>query len=190
MMIMRLSRFVPAAAAFSLLLPFGSLSTQAQVAPAADAGGYHIWAGGLASGLKTDFGDRKLGGITGLVDVDTRRGIGIEAEGRWSDFHQFANVHVETYSIGARYHTNLGKWQPYAKGLVGFGDFNYTNNLGTGRFTVLTVGGGVDYQLKRRIYIRAADLEYQIWPQFTDNGFDSFTTSMLAVGIGVRVRVF
>ena len=44
---------------------------------------------------------------------------------------------------------------------------------GPGRYLVVTAGGGLDYHLKHRIYIRAADVEYQIWPQFTYGGTTS-----------------
>jgi hypothetical protein len=173
------------AAALVLLVFCGVRPGSAQVVPSADAGGIKIWAGGLASAYDVAYGARKLGGITALVDVDTRRGIGIEGEARWLDFHQVDNLHVETYSIGVRYHRNWGKFQPYAKGLIGFGDFNFPYNYATGRYTVATFGGGIDYQWKRRISIRAADFEYQDWPQFTYGA-----TSTMGISTGVRIRVF
>jgi len=164
-------------------------TARGQVAPSAEAGGLAISAGGTGSGFYLQYGERKMLGISGFVDVDTRRRIGVEAEGRWLEFNQTANVHAETYSIGPRYHMNFRKFQPYAKGLVGIGDMNFTYNLGTGSYLVVTAGGGVDYHLSHRIYIRAADIEYQIWPQFTYGGT---TSSMTSVGIsaGIRVRVF
>jgi hypothetical protein len=160
----------------------------AQVVPSADAGGIKIWAGGAVSGFKVHgpvFSDRNLAGITALVDVDTNRGFGLEGEARWLDFHQVNNLHVETYSIGGRYHHNLGRFQPYAKGLIGFGDFNFPYNYAHGRYAVYTMGGGIDYLWKHRITIRAADLEYQYWPQFTFG-----TANTMGISIGARVRVF
>ena len=124
-------------------------------------------------------------GITGFVDVDTRSPFGLEAEGRWLEWNQTANVHAETYSIGPRYHRNFGKLQPYAKGMLGFADFNFPYNLATGKYLTITAGGGLDYHLTRRIYIRAADFEYQFWPQFTFGSMSS-----LGVSSGIRVRVF
>jgi len=164
---------------------------RAQVAPAADQGGLILSAGGLASASTLQLGDRKMLGITAFVDADTRRRLGIEAEGRWLEFHQTANVHAETYSIGGRYHFDIGRFQPYAKGLVGFGDFNYPYNLGTGSYLVITAGGGLDYRLTRRIHIRAADFEYQDWPQF-NYGPPNTVGSMTSLGVstGFRVRIF
>ena len=136
------------------------------------------------TGTYAQYGERKMLGVTGFVDADGRRRLGIEAEGRWVEFHQSNDVHVETYSIGVRYHFGKSRFQPYVKGLVGFGDFNFPYNLATGRFLVVT-GGGTDIRLSRRIYIRAVDFEYQTWPQFT---FGAMTT--LNGSAGLRVRVF
>jgi hypothetical protein len=164
---------------------------RAQVVPEGDQDGLSLSAGGVASASTLQLGDRKMLGITAFVDADTHRRIGIEAEGRWLEFHQTANVHAETYSIGGRYHFDVRRFQPYAKGLVGFGDFNYQYNLGTGSYLVITAGGGLDYRLTHRIYIRAADFEYQDWPQFNygpPNSVGSMTS--LGVSTGIRVRIF
>ena len=156
-----------------------------QVKPSGDAGGLQISAGAAGSAAQLQYGERKMLGITGFVDVDTLRRIGLEGEVRMLEFHQSGDVHAETYSGGVRYHMNFRRFQPYAKGLIGIGAFNFPYNLATGSFLVATAGGGVDYRLTKRIYIRAADAEYQIWPQFT---FGSMT--VMSVSAGVRVRVF
>lgn len=160
-------------------------AAHAQVAPEGDQGGLNLSAGVMGSGFTLQYGDRKMLGITGFVDADTRRRIGLEAEARFLEFHQTANVHAETYSGGVRYHFNIGKLQPYAKGLVGIGFFNFPYNLATGSYLVITGGGGVDYILTRRIHLRAVDVEYQNWPQFT---FGSMTS--LGVSTGIRFRIF
>jgi len=149
-----------------------------QVVAAGDKGGFTVSAGATASGFTLQYGERKMLGIAGFADVDTRRRIGVEAEGRWLEFNQLANVHAETYSIGPRYHMNFHSFQPYAKGLIGFGNFNFPYNYATGRYMVVTMGGGVDYHLRKRIYIRAADFEYQMWPQFTYGNMTSMGVSV------------
>ncbi len=158
---------------------------RAQVGPSGDRGGLSLSAGATASGQYVQYGERKMLGIAGFVDADTRRRLGIEAEGRWEEYYQSANVHVETYSIGARYHFTFRHFQPYAKGLIGFGDFNFPYNLATGRYLVATGGAGLDLRVGRSIQIRAADVEYQYWPQFT---FEAMMT--LSASIGLRVRIF
>ncbi len=174
------------AAAVALALCLGGARTaQAQVAAAGDAGGLELSAGAAGSGFSLEYGQRKMLGITGFVDADTHRRIGIEAEGRWLEFHQTANVHAETYSIGPRYHINVGRFQPYAKGLVGFGNFNFPYNYAHGRYLVITAGGGLDYRLGKRLTLRAADFEYQKWPQF-----DFGSMSSVGLSVGFRVRIF
>jgi hypothetical protein len=160
-------------------------TASAQVVPAGDAGGLKLSAGATASGFYLQYGERKMFGIAGFVDADTKRQFGLEAEGRWLEFHKTADVHAETYSIGPRYHMNFGRFQPYAKGLIGFGKFNFPYDYAKGNYMVVTGGAGVDYHLKNRIYIRAADFEYQNWPQFTYGAMSSF-----GVSAGIRVRIF
>jgi hypothetical protein len=158
---------------------------QAQTVSSGDQGGLGVFAGATGTGSYVQYGERKMLGVTGFVDADGRKRLGIEAEGQWVEFHQSSDVHIETYSIGVRYHFQKGRFQPYVKGLVGFGDFNFPYNLATGRFLVVTGGGGLDIRLSRRLYIRAVDFEYQDWPQFT---FGAMTT--LNASAGLRVRVF
>lgn len=171
----------------ALALCLGITGTaRAQVTPAGDKGGLTISVGALGSGAWLQYGNRKTIGLTAVVDADTRRRIGIEGEARWLEWHQSAGVHAETYSIGARYHFDFkSRFQPYAKGLVGEGNFNFPYNLASGHYLVLTAGGGLDFRLNRLVYIRAADFEYQDWPQFT---YGNMNTA--AVSAGLRVRVF
>jgi len=68
---------------------------------------------------------------------------------------------------------------------VGFGDFNFPCSLATGRYPVVTAGGGVDFRWTHRIHVRAADFEYQHWPKFI---FGNMTP--LNVSAGLRVRIF
>jgi hypothetical protein len=156
-----------------------------QVVPAADAGGLMLSAGATASGYYLQYGERKMLGVTGFVDADTRRRLGLEGEARWLVFRQTENVHVSTYAIGPRYRMNIGRFQPYAKGLVGFGEFNYPYNYAHGSYLVVAPGGGIDFRLNRRIHLRLADFEYQYWPRFTFGAMSSF-----GVSSGIRVRVF
>jgi hypothetical protein len=158
---------------------------RAQVGPSGDRGALAISAGATASGEYVQYGERRMLGIAGFVDADTRRHLGVEAEGRWEEYYQTADVHLETYSVGARYHFTLRRFQPYVKGLIGFGDFNFPYNLATGRYLVTTGGAGLDLRLGQRFQLRAADVEYQYWPQFT---FGSMTT--MSASFGLRVHVF
>jgi hypothetical protein len=157
----------------------------AQVVPSADAGGFMLSAGATGSGYYLQYGEQKMLGITGFVDLDTRRHLGIEGEARWLVFHQANDEHAVTYAIGPRYHMNVGKFQPYAKALVGIGQFNFPYNYAHGNYLVIAPGAGVDYRINRRIQFRLVDIEYQDWPQFDFGGMSSF-----GVSSGIRIRIF
>jgi hypothetical protein len=160
-------------------------TASAQVVPAGDGGGLSIFAGGTASGFALQYGERKMLGVSAVVDVDSVRPIGLEGEARWLTFHQTANVHATTWLAGPRYHRTMGKFQVYAKGLVGVGEFNFPYNYAYGRYLVIAPGGGVDFTVSRRFRLRLADAEYQFWPQFTFGSMASY-----GISAGVRVRVF
>lgn len=167
-----------------LLALAASRSASGQARESATAGGVSIWAGVGGSGYYLQYGARKILGVTGFVDADSIRHIGIEAEGRWLELHQVANVHAETYMIGPRYHFNFSRFQPYAKGLVGAGEFNFPYNYAHGGYFVVAPGAGVDYRLSHRWSVRLLDVEYQYWPQFTFGAMSS-----IGATAGIRYRI-
>ena len=145
----------------------------------ANAGNRFIWVGGGVSGYYLQYGALKNLGITGYVDMDSIRKLGMETEGRWLELHQTNNIHAQTYLAGPRYHFNLGRFQPYVKGLSGLGEFNFTYNYAHGRYFVIAPGGGFDYRVSPRLTVRT-DFEYQYWPQFT---FGPMSAGGASVGI-------
>ncbi len=151
----------------------------AQSRESATAGHSFIWVGGAVSGYYIQYGQAKNLGVSGYVDADTIRRFGIEAEGRWLDFHEKNNVHAETYLAGPRYHFDLGRIQPYAKGMAGIGKFNFPFNYAQGTYLVIAPGGGLDYRLSPRWSARA-DFEYQYWPQFT---FGPMSSGGISLGV-------
>jgi len=164
----------------------------AQTAPSADAGGMSLSAGGTASGYQLGYGGVKVLGASAFVDADTRRHFGFEGEARWlvvhwnvSDQGPGADENARTYLGGLRYSRYFGRFQPYVKGLVGIGQFNYPYNLAKETDLVVAPGAGLDYRLTSRIRWRAADFEYQIWPQFTYGRMSSYGLST-----GIRVKIF
>jgi len=170
-------------AAFIALAMAGA--ARAQVAPAADSGGFGLSAGVTGSGMYVQYGERKMVGITPFFDFDTKRHIGVEGEARFVRYRQTADLHFTTYSAGIRYRMNFHRFQPYAKGLIGEGYFNFPYNYATGHYMVVTAGGGVDYRLAHsRIHFRLADAEWQYWPQFT---YGSLTT--LGISSGFRITI-
>jgi hypothetical protein len=160
-------------------------STSGQAAPLTDAGPLSISAGATASGYYLHYGEQKMLGISGFIDANTKHRLGIEGEVRWLVFHQSENVHDSTYLIGPRYRMTIRRFQTYAKGLVGLGEFNFPYNNAHGSFLVIAPGGGVDFQLNRRIRLRLADFEYQYWALFPVGAMPSY-----GVSSGIQVRIF
>jgi hypothetical protein len=168
-----------------LVLLAGTRPVSAQVASSGDAGGFTLSAGATASGYEVQYGEQKLLGVAAIVDVDTRRRIGLEAEARWLLFHQTNDLHVTTWEAGPRYHFTHGKFQFYGKGLIGVGQFNFPYNYAKGTYLLIAPGGGVDYRWSRKVTFRLADVEYQYWPQFTYGAMTS-----VGVSVGVRYNIF
>jgi hypothetical protein len=182
---------VLAIALLAVCLGLGSAAL-AQAVPAADAGGMRLSAGGTVSGYELGYGQVKILGGSAFVDADTLRHFGIEAEARWLTFHSAADQkgpaadeHASTYLAGLRYSRYFGRFQPYAKGLVGIGQFNYPYNFAKETDLVVAPGGGVDFRITRRIRWRAVDFEYQIWPNFNYGQMSSYGLSS-----GIRVKIF
>jgi hypothetical protein len=170
---------------FPVLFSFASNRLQAQVVPSATRSGLSLTAGGMVSVFKPDYVPNKLGGVGGYIDLNIFHGIGVEAEGRWQRFNEFEGISQDNYLIGPRYQfRHFWKVRPYAKGLVGYTNMNFGSNVGTGRFTTLAVGGGIDLSLSRRISVRAFDAEYQYWPDFLGGALRPYGAS---VGIGYRI---
>jgi hypothetical protein len=176
-------------AAILLVLYFGSAPiARPQVVPAADKGGLILSAGATASGYSLNYGEQKLLGVTALVDAETRRHLGAEAEVRRLQFHNSNEIAATTYLAGGRYFTNAGRFQLYAKFMAGFGHASLEFNLAEANSLVIAPGGGVDFLLNRRVHLRLADFEYQRWPQAVYGSTPSFASS--GISSGIRIRVF
>ncbi len=176
-------------AVFAVLFALVSLAlvrtASAQVVYSGDSGGFTLSAGATASGYEVQYGQQKLLGLAAIVDADTHSHIGVEAEARWLMFHETNELHATTWMAGPRYHFTKGRFQFYGKGLVGVAQFTFPYNSAQGSYLVIAPGGGVDYSWKRRFSLRLADVEYQIWPQFT---YGSMTS--VGVSAGLRYRIF
>lgn len=157
-----------------------------QVRESAEAGGLTLSAGGTFSTYYVGYGQRTLLGASAFVDASTRGFLGVEAEGRWLNFNQVADVHDETYLIGPRFtFKTIGRFHPYAKVLVGYGQFTFPYNYAHGTYFVVAPGVGCDFRLNRRLSVRLVDFEYQDWPQFTYGALPSY-----GVSSGIRFRIF
>ena len=67
-------------------------------------------------------------------------------------------------------------------------DFETINGVssGTGRFTALAPGAGVDMQINDKWALRLPDFEYQLWPTWYHNQ----TLKPYGASIGVSYKIF
>ena len=185
----------------SILLAAAILPAHAQVAPSATARQFSITAGVLASGFQPDYqggfvaqaSPYALYGAGAYVDVKFTRWFQVEAEGRWLRFNALDGITEDNYLIGPRLPIQrLRFWRatPYAKVLIGYGKMNFENNVGTGRFTDIAYGGGVDFKLTKRISARG-DFEYQQWPQWPDiPGIPNSPLYPYGASVGIGYKIF
>ena len=172
----------------------GILRAHAQVEPSATRSQFALSAGAIGSVFQPDYAGNgvpendanPLFGPGAYVDVRLRRWVQFEAEGRWLRFNQYQNIYEDNYLIGPRIPIKrYGKFPPYGKALFGWGKMNFQYNFAYGRFTDIALGGGVDYDLTRRISIRAIDFEYQLWPNWINGTLKPYGGS-----VGVAYRIF
>ena len=152
-------------AALPLLLPTMS---RAQVVAAGKGGNQQLNVGATFSDFDPDFGWQRLYGIGAFADYNLTPRLGVEAEVRFHRFNQLADIHEDNYLIGPRYTYRLRNHRRfgfYGKGLFGVGYFNFPSNAAHGTYFDIALGGGLDYRLTDRIYLRG-EYEYQIWPGF------------------------
>lgn len=153
---------------FFFLLAFLAVSASGQVLPSATAHQPKVTVGGFGSMFQPDYAGNavaqtspnRLYGVGAYVNYGVNRWVVIEGEARWLRFNEYLGINEDTYSIGPKVPiATFKKLTPYGKFLVGMGSGSFLN----GRTTVLTYGGGVDYQLNSRFTLRAFDFEYQQW---------------------------
>jgi opacity protein-like surface antigen len=138
---------------------------RAQVVAAGKGGNQSLYVGGNFSDFDPDYGWQRLYGIGAYADYNLTPRLGAEAEVRFHRFNQLSNIHEDNYLIGPKYNYRRNRYIFFAKGLVGVGYFNFPLNAAHGSYLDIALGGGLDYRLTRRIYVRG-EYEYQIWPGF------------------------
>ncbi len=181
---------------FACLLGAGGLTARAQVVPSATRSQLSLTAGGMGSAFQPDYAGggvaatspRRLYGLGAYVDVKFNRWVQLEAEGRWLRFNQFEKIHQDSYLIGPRVPIHqFGRFTPYAKVLVGFGNMNFEYSEATCRCSDIAYGGGVDIRWTKRLSLRAVDFEYQQWPSWYAAQNAQMHPYGVSVGIGYKV---
>jgi hypothetical protein len=157
-----------------------------QAVATATASGVSLHAGGGYTNYQADYGKRRLGGYFFVADYDRTPRWGLEFEGRMLRFNQEFNSHQTTFLIGPRYTYRRPRYIAYGKLLAGNGRFHFPYNYADGSYFVIAPGGGLDIPLgESRWAIRAADIEYQSWTNFTFGGLHPWGYSG-----GITVKIF
>lgn len=203
---MRIAKFVA-----GLLMIAASVAASAQAVPSAYGRSFSLTAGAIASGFRPDWPDGSAVGETvyplfgpGVyVDAHFTHWFQVEAEGRWLRFNEFAGEHQDNYLIGPRVPIKrFGKFQTYGKALIGLGKMQFPDGdvFANGRYTMLALGGTLEYQLNRRWTVRALDFEYQNWPPWPGKfpsqpygyGYGNYSKDLQPIGlsIGIGYRFF
>ena len=149
----------------------------AQASPTATGPGTSIRIGGGVSGFEADYGKRTLGGAVAWTDVNPIWRVGVEGEARWLRLHEDEQTSETTYLVGPRVSIFPGKIEPYVKAMVGAGMFSYPFGYGHGTYLAVAAGAGVDLHLGNRWRVRAIDVEYQRWPEFTFGALSPYGVS-------------
>ena len=166
----------------------------AQVVASATRSPVSLSAGAMGSVFQPDYegtgvpqqASNALFGVGAYVDLRLRHWIQIEAEGRWLRFNQFEDIYEDNYLIGPKVPIHeTRRFKPYAKALFGYSKMNFQYNFAYGHFTDIAFGGGVDMPLTRKITLRAADFEYQLWPNWINGTLKPYGGS-----VGVAYRIF
>ena len=171
-----------------LLAVFAQLCqiARAQATATATSSGVSLNAGGGYSYYQANYGRRMLGGYTIFTDYNRTPRWSIEFEMRALRFNQEFNTHQTTFLVGPRYTYRKKRLNTYAKLLAGDGLFHFPYSYAEGNYFVLAFGGGIEVPIgESRYSIRAADIQYQSWPNFSFGGLNPYGYSG-----GLSIRVF
>jgi len=161
---------------FPIVFLAASVSIFAQVVPAATDGESPFSAGGGLSTFNTgiDGGHMYGGALWGDYRLNKApsflQGVGFEVEARdillGRSSKQPSYLAEKTFGGGVTYTwRHFQNFHPYAKAL-----FEYGTGAGpTMSRTVTALGGGLDYHLFGKVWLRA-DYEYQRWPDYHSSG--------------------
>ena len=168
-------------------------STRAQVVPAAYGSADTLWVGAEYSNMDASFpyqsGDR-LAGVGVFADFNLRAHLGLEGDARFMQFGGYQAETERTLLGGPRFRFNrLGKFQPYAQGLIGAATVQYPFKIGQASYLAVAPAGGVSYRVSGRWLVRA-QYEYQFWlnsPGYVNEPAHQLKPNGLQVGVAFRL---
>ncbi|HMH12913.1 MAG TPA: hypothetical protein VK578_07375 [Edaphobacter sp.] len=162
--------------------------SHAQATPAASRLGVAQFGGGF-SVAGSDCPSATIYGLTnGCASNSVIKGLSVYGSfdftrhfGVTGDIHKLSlsTPGEDSYLFGPRYVFHHNRYHPYLKVQGGVSRFQTIYNTAY-TYKIYAFGGGLDFQLKNHINIRAFDLEYQKWPQFP---FDGISPIVGTVGV-------
>ena len=156
-----------------------------QAAPTATGSGGYIAIGAAVSGYHFPYGQQDLAGFTVFADGNLTRRLGVEGEFRRMNLHTSEETRFDNYLIGPKYSFAHGRYLPYAKVLLGRGDFTYPFAYAKGSYFAVAPGAGLDVRIfGARAFFRVLDFEYQSWPNST---FGATHPYGLSSGLSIRL---
>jgi opacity protein-like surface antigen len=152
-------------------LLFLAPSAKAQALPTALARG-ELQVGGGYSIAGSDYGQRKIQGISAFADFDVRLHVGLEADAHFLSVITPDDIGENSFLAGPRFIYRRNGIKMYAKVLAGVGDFIVENRQRypgevAGTNFAYSLGGGVDVLVKQHFVVRAVDVEYQHFDYLT-----------------------
>ncbi len=202
-------------ALLAIVIAAGTLTSRAQVVPAATKSQFSLTVGGLASAFQPDYytaftgsgyttpvvgaSPYRLYGFGTYVDVRFSRWVQIEGEARWLRYNQFDHIYQDNYLIGPRipiHHFQFLHMTPYGKALIGYAKMGLgptytggaTYTVQNGQYTDIAFGGGVDFRLTKRFSARG-DYEQQYYPKFP-LGPETMHLLPYGASVGIGYKIF
>ena len=182
-------RFCTLCLAAASFLFVASLRASAQ-ATAAGLGGGKMQVGATYSNSQSDEYLPRTQGASAYATFDFTEHLGLEAAIHLPALQAPDGWVEKSYLAGVRYVHKVGRFEPYAKVLAGFGQVSvqhtYMQMPGVpGTYSAFAVAAGLDIRLAHKLNIRALDYEYQEWPSFPSH---SLTPTIVSVGAAFRFR--
>jgi hypothetical protein len=148
-----------------------------------------LQAGLGVSNAQSDEFKLRITGITGYATFDIRQHLGIEADIHMLTLNTPNSFEEKSYLLGARYVWHRGHLDPYVRvsGGIGQSAIKQPSTVyaeGTpGTYMVIAGAAGLDIRLPHHINVRAIEFEYQMWPNFPQNGLNP---TLLTCGAAYR----
>lgn len=165
----------------------GGATAAAQAIATASGPGSRVTLGGGISTFQADYGQRRLSGGFLYTDVNPHSRVGMEGEARFLRYNTAEGVTESNFLGGVRVAVLPARFrlQPYAKFLAGMGRITLPFGYAHGSFLAYAPGAGLDISINQYVTVRAVDVEYQRWPQFTFGALNPYGVS---AGISLRLN--